>query len=180
MKIKLSDPLGIAFVCSLFSAAFFVYKTIELNNIWDMKINEQRNIIYALTDASKTWDRLSTTRQVWADSFVLADDRDLSLVMLSSLLKVEISGLKPVKSRIQDSVTSPVLFNGVDLGLTRTCVKNTHQSFEVESDDINILIAGLRHLEERREISFSHVEILNKYGSPLARIYDLCVILRTV
>lgn len=150
----------------------------DIQKIWDTKILAQRNINYQLNDAEEKWNSLENIRSSWDSLFMSESETDGSLYDLLKVLNMESSGLKPTLSKITDSSSSQMNYSGIEIGLSKICLKNTSTSFQVTAGSITELIDGLSTLNSRSEIIFKDFRIINKAGKPIAEVYDLCMLMR--
>ena len=177
MNIKLS-------INALLPLAAFFLSVVVINNSsniqeeWQKKTLAQRNVNYQLNDADSKWRSLSEIRNLWNELYLSEEDTDGSLYNLMKVLDIESTNLKPTKKQIIDSKLTNVTSGKISIGLSKMCIKNTNNSFQVTAKNITQLTNGLKMLSERSEIDFNDFRIINKVGEPLADIYDLCMLMR--
>lgn len=173
ISIKAVSYAGAAFL--LYSA---VSSAVDIGRLWDGKIRNQRENFYQVSTSRDKWRELSAFRAQWPEFFSEEAQASVSRHELYKVLNLS-RGLKPTVSRISKSDTSPVQQSGQVIGLSQTCVQNEPNGFAIGADNLSELFAGLRRLEDRREITFTGVSLSNKSGKPQVIIRDLCVYFRT-
>lgn len=165
-------------ICTIVICFKIVSGAITVSKALDIKINEQAKVNYRLTYSEEQWVGLDEVRDGWQTLFKKEDDSEGSLFNLINTLDIEKSGLDVDTSRLAKANTKIVNHNGVDIGLSKTCITNSNGSFDVQGESISGLVKGLSSLESRVDISFTKSEIFNRGGMPVLKMYDFCVLKR--
>jgi hypothetical protein len=152
--------------------------TMKVSKTYDAKINEQAKVNYRQTYSQEQWDGLKDVRERWDENFKDEASSEGSIFKLITTIDIEKSGLEVDTSKVARAKTKVVNQNGVNVGLSSTCITNSDKSFVIEGSSISVLVKGLTMLEARKDISFSKAEIFNRGGLPMLKMYDFCVLMR--
>jgi hypothetical protein len=151
---------------------------IDNSAAWDMKIKAQRENYYQVTTSRDKWRELAGFREQWPMYFKDEAVASSSRHELYNQLRLSSTGLTPLASRISTSHTEVVNFKGQSVGISRTCVFNEQSGFVVSAANISALQLGLQQLEQRREIAFTDMALINQDGAPRVVLKDLCIYFR--
>ncbi|WP_045391742.1 hypothetical protein [Vibrio rotiferianus] len=162
---------------AVFCSVVFV-GTINVSNVFDEKVNEQAKVNYRLTFSEEQWNGLGGVRDNWPLHFKSESESEGSLYKLITTIEIESSGLDVDTSKTPKANTETVIHNGINIGLSKTCITNDGDSFSIEGSSISSLVKSLTILESRKDISFSKAEILNRSGLPVLKMYNFCVLMR--
>ncbi|WP_045394945.1 hypothetical protein [Vibrio rotiferianus] len=169
----------LAFLLSVLAICASIFTgTVQVSKAYDLKINEQAKVNYRQTFSQEKWDGLKAVRDNWNSNFKDETSSEGSLFKLVTTIDIDKSGLEVDTSKVARAKTKIVNQNGVNVGLSSTCITNAEKSFVIEGHSISVLVKGLTMLEARKDISFSKAEIFNRGGLPTLKMYDFCVLMR--
>ena len=129
----------------------------------------------------ETWATLKPEIEKWNETFLLdAEVRDLRGVY--NAINIEKHNLRSENLMLNDAGREIVNPDGVNIGLSRTCLINSSQGFILQNENVSVYNDKLRELLTRSDIDFGSVsmriDVDKDFRSPYVKFDNLCVVLR--
>jgi hypothetical protein len=115
----------------------------------------------------------------WSESFQLSvDPAQQDMVGIGQSLRLAAGGLGYDINTIRSDRVESVLFEGVPVGLMRTCVSGGDSTgLRVTADSMRTMLKGVSSLV-RHDIEFNKLDVSSIDGRPVAMLSGLCVLSR--
>lgn len=163
---------------AIFIATHFVYSGYQVKSIYSSKAQEQSTINRHVVDTTETWDALAPVRDRWDESFVAVTEM-VDLFSIMAALDLESTAFEYSVNTVIDGGRSNVTYNNTSLGLVQACIKNNTNGMLMSSTHIPNLLADIRRMEERQNLTFNSLAIRDAGEGVTQIMFDaLCVYLR--
>lgn len=133
-----------------------------------------------LSDWKSQYEPLIPVNDRWKKEFV-SEGQAKDLLRLYKLANIEQHGLSADVDLVKQSLSIPVLVNGMEVGLTKLCLATEGSSLVVRAPSIKSLRLGLHQLSQRSDISLGSLSLSfdDETGLGTASINPFCVLVRT-
>lgn len=166
-------------IFSAFISLLFVYYGVAGYRHFQDLIRQQTQINLSVEETRATWDNMQTVRDDWERAYKSVEGvSDIYEVYQLANIGATTS-LSIDESRLWANSQWVNSFSGNPIGLMKVCLQNAPGGMVGQAKTPSLMITDLRNLEKRRDISFSHMTVINQEGFQSLLFHDLCLYLRT-
>jgi len=141
--------------------------------------NEQSAALDNMRAWRSAYEALRPVEDRWRENYQEGvDNHRQDLVEVARSLRLDEAGLTYSDKGLRSEVVESINYEGIEIGLIRTCVTDQSQGFPVQAETMAGLVRGLERLN-RKDLSLDGIETRVEAGVPTAVLEKLCVMVRS-